>query len=70
MEGWLSGRKQHTANVLSSKGLRGFESHPFRFAGSGRRARADEKGGLENRYASNGIRGSNPLASAYLCLEH
>lgn len=30
MERWLSGRKQHTANVLTSKEVRGFESHPLR----------------------------------------
>ena len=30
LERWLSGRKQHTANVLTPKGVRGFESHPLR----------------------------------------
>jgi len=31
-EGWLSGRRRRTRNAVSSKGLREFESHPFRFA--------------------------------------
>jgi hypothetical protein len=68
-ERWLSGRKQHTANVLTPQGVPGFESLPLRIqfclpVNRWRGARAAEWTGLENRSTRNGTGGSNPSLSA------
>ncbi len=55
----LSGRREIPLRSTNSKQINGFE-----FLKKWRRARAVETDGLENRYASNGIEGSNPSASA------
>lgn len=47
----------------------GHRPRELQFKKTRRRAREAEGDGLENRYTRNGIRGSNPLASAQILIK-